>query len=248
LSRNHLNENQHRPIRPDGPDQSGPERKCVLSGERENASALIRLALGPDNMVAPDIHGKAPGRGAWIGVTSEELAKAQAKGKLAGVLKRAFKVDSVHLLDDLAGRISTALEKAFLDRLGLEARSGNLILGAEKIDTAARSGQVALLLHASDASADGSGKRDQSWRVGEEAEGSGKAGIKLPVDRDAISAALGRQNAVHVALIDKKAAERVMHHLGRWLNFKGCSNAPLKSVAGTAAGRGDDAVTPLSDE
>ncbi len=244
MPRNHLNENRHRPIRPDGADQSGPERKCVLSGERESASALIRLALGPDNVVAPDIHGKAQGRGAWIGVTGDELAKAQAKGKLAGVLKRAFKVDKVELLDDMAGRISAALEKAFLDRLGLEARAGNLILGAEKIDTAARSGQVALLLHASDASADGTGKRDQSWRVGEDAEGSGKAGIKLPVDRDAISAALGRQNAVHVALTDKKAAERVMHHLGRWLNFNGCSNAP----ATADAVRGNDAVTPINDE
>ena len=248
MPRTPQNENQNRPIRPARPEKSGPERKCVLSGERENASALIRLALGPDNVVAPDIHGKAPGRGAWIGVTADELVTAQAKGKLAGVLKRAFKVDHVQLLDDMAGRISTALEKAFLDRLGLEARSGNLILGAEKIDTAARSGQVALLLHASDASADGSGKRDQSWRVGEEAEGSGKAGIKLPVDRDVISAALGRQNAVHIALINQKAADRVMHHLGRWLNFNGCSNAPLNSVAGIAADQGDNAESPASDE
>ena len=238
------NENQNRPIRPARPEKSGPERKCVLSGERENAAALIRLALGPDNMVAPDIHGKAPGRGAWIGVTSDELAKAQAKGKLAGVLKRAFKVDQVQLLDDMSGRISSALEKAFLDRLGLEARSGNLILGAEKIDTAARSGQVALLLHASDASADGSGKRDQSWRVGEDEEGSGKGGIRLPVDRDVISAALGRQNAVHIALIDKKAAERVLHHLGRWLNFNGCSNAP----ATAQAGQGDVTDSPVSND
>ena len=148
----------------------------------------------------------------------------------------------------MAGRISLALERAFLDRLGLEARSGNLILGAEKIDTAARSGQVALLLHASDASADGSGKRDQSWRVGEDQEGSGKVGIKLPVDRDAISAALGRQNAVHIALTDQKAADRVMHHLGRWLNFNGCSNAPLNSVADDAVEQGDNIVSPLEED
>jgi hypothetical protein len=114
-------------------------------------------------------------------------------------------------------------------------------LGAEKIDAASRSGNVRLLLHASDASADGSGKRDQAWRVGEDEEGSGKGGIKLPVDRDAISAALGRQNAVHIALIDQKAADRVMHHLGRWLNFKGCSNAPLDSAALAEDMRGLDA-------
>ncbi|MGB5076452.1 MAG: DUF448 domain-containing protein [Sphingorhabdus sp.] len=249
MPRTHLNENPHRPVRPDGPKQFGPtktvpERKCVLSGERENASALIRLALGPGNVVAPDIHAKAAGRGAWLGVNAEKLAHAQESGKLAGALKRAFKVSNVEILDDLSGRISLALEKAFLDRLGLEARAGNLILGAEKIDAAARSGKVALLLHASDASTDGSGKRDQSWRVGEDAEGSGQGGIKLPVDRDIISAALGRQNAVHVALIDKKAAERVMHHLGRWLNFNGCSTAP----ATADADRGDEAISPKIDE
>lgn len=229
MQRTTLNENRHSPI-----------RKCILSGEHGDRATLIRLALDPDGSVAPDIFAKAPGRGAWIGVNGEELTKAQAKGKLAGLLRRAFKTEKIELIDDLSGRIERGLEKAFLDRLGLEARAGHLILGAEKIDGASRSGQVKLLLHASDASADGSGKRDQAWRVGEEQEGSGKGGIKLPVDRDAISAALGRQNAVHVALIDQKAADRVMHHLGRWLNFKGCSNAPLDSAASAVDMRGPD--------
>lgn len=212
-----------------------------MSGEHGTRAQLIRLALGPDGSIAPDLFAKAPGRGAWIGVSSEELSKALAKGKLSGLLRRAFKTDKIDIIDDLTGRIDRGLEKAFLDRLGLEARAGHLILGAEKIDSASRSGQVKLLLHASDASADGSGKRDQAWRVGEDAEGTGKGGVKLPVDRDALSAALGRQNAVHVALINQKAAERVMHHLGRWLNFKGCSIAPFDSAASAADLRGNDA-------
>ena len=212
-----------------------------MSGEHGTRAQLIRLALGPDGSIAPDLFAKAPGRGAWIGVSSEELSKALAKGKLSGLLRRAFKTDKIDIIDDLTGRIDRGLEKAFLDRLGLEARAGHLILGAEKIDSASRSGQVKLLLHASDASADGSGKRDQAWRVGEDAEGTGKGGVKLPVDRDALSAALGRQNAVHVALINQNAAERVMHHLGRWLNFKGCSNAPFVSAASAADLRGNDA-------
>ncbi len=225
-------------------DTAVPVRKCVLSGDRAEASTLIRLALGPDGTVAPDVHGKAPGRGAWIGVARDELEAAIAKGKLSGVLKRAFKDPNVKLLDDFAGRIGIALEKAFLDRLGLEARSGHLILGAEKIDAAARSGQVHLLLHASDASSDGSGKRDQSLRVGNDEEGSGKGGVKLPVDRDVLSQALGRTNAVHVALINKKAAERVKHHLGRWLNFNGCSIAPPQC----GAQQRNEAASSTNDE
>lgn len=203
-----------------------PVRKCILSGERAQQRLLIRLALGPDGKVAPDVLGKAPGRGAWIGVPSDELEAARAKGKLAGQLKRAFKADAVEVPLDLAERIRVNLEKATLDRLGLEARASNLVTGAEKVDQAARGGAVSLLLHAADASDDGAGKRDQSWRVGSDEEGSGKKGIKLPVDRDALSAALGRGNAVHVAITDERAAERVSHHLDRWLYFIGCSNAP----------------------
>jgi predicted RNA-binding protein YlxR (DUF448 family) len=175
--------------------------------------------------VAPDIHGKAPGRGAWIGVPAEELEAARAKGKLAGLLKRAFKVSELSVSDDIVTRIRDGLEKATLDRLGLEARASNLLSGAEKVDAAARGGAVELLLHASDASDDGAAKRDQSWRVGLEEEGSGRKGMRLPVDRDRLSAALGRANSVHVAITDAKAAERVKHHLERWLYFIGCSNA-----------------------
>jgi hypothetical protein len=158
-------------------------------------------------------------------VPAEEIEAARAKGKLAGLLKRAFKVSELSVPDDLVDRIRFGLEKATLDRLGLEARSSNLLAGAEKVDAAARSGAVALLLHASDASDDGASKRDQSWRVGLEEEGSGRKGTRLPVDRDRLSAALGRSNSVHVAITDAKAAERVKHHLDRWLYFIGCSNA-----------------------
>lgn len=217
-------------------DPHTPVRKCILSGERADQRLLIRLALGPDGSVAPDILGKASGRGAWIGVPADELETARAKGKLDGLLKRAFKAESVSVPDDIVERIRANLEKATLDRLGLEARASNLISGAERVDQAARAGAVALLLHAADASDDGAGKRDQSWRVGSEEEGSGKTGIKLPVDRDALSAALGRGNAVHVAIIDERAADRVKHHLDRWLYFIGCSNGPDNASANVRAG------------
>ncbi len=217
-----------------------PVRRCILTGERAEQRLLIRLALGPDGQVAPDIHGKVPGRGAWIGVPAEELESARTKGKLAGLLKRAFKVSELSVPDDLVDRIRSGLEKATLDRLGLEARSSNLLSGAEKVDAAARSGAVALLLHAADASDDGASKRDQSWRVGLEEEGSGRKGLRLPVDRDRLSAALGRTNSVHVAITNAKAAERVKHHLDRWLYFIGCSNARGDAKADRRANAASD--------
>ncbi|WP_446652976.1 DUF448 domain-containing protein [Blastomonas sp.] len=204
----------------------GPIRRCILSGERAERGALIRLAIGPEGHVAPDVRARAPGRGAWIGVTRPELEAAIAKGRLKAALARAFKTGPITVPDDLPAMIEEALTRALLDRLGLESRSGTLLTGSDRIAEAARRGKVWLLLHSSDSSPDGNAKLDQAWRVGSDAEGSGQRGLVLPVDRTRLSVALGRDNAVHVALTDQRAAARIDQFLGRLLHFKGEGAVP----------------------
>jgi len=203
----------------------GPERRCVLSGRTAGRDELVRLALSPDGEVLPDALAKAPGRGAWIGVARAELEDALASGKLKGALARAFKTAALAIPADLAERTEQALVRAFLDRLGLEMRSGRLILGSDRIAGEARMGKVAALYHAADASDDGSRKLDQAWRVGSDAEGTDLAGLRLPLDRAALSVALGRDNVVHLALVDRASAERVAIPLGRLLTFLGAARA-----------------------
>jgi predicted RNA-binding protein YlxR (DUF448 family) len=202
-----------------------PERKCVLSGAHGARDVLIRLALGPDGKVAPDVRARAAGRGAWIGVDRARLEEAQAKGRLKGALARAFKTGELIIADDLGARIEAALRQALLDRLGLEARAGTLITGSEKIETAARRGDVHLLLHAADAGADGSGKLDQALRMGGRIDGDGdeehRQGLVFPAERAILSLALGRQNVVHIAIIERGAAARVRQLLDRWRAFIG---------------------------
>ena len=206
-----------------------PERKCVLSGAHGARDTLIRLALGPDGKVAPDARARAPGRGAWIGVDRATLEAAQAKGRLKAALARAFKTAELTIADDLGARIEAALRQALLDRLGLEARAGTLITGSEKIETAARRGEVHLLLHAADAGGDGSAKLDQALRMGGRmggrSDGDGKEelrqGLVLPAERAILSLALGRQNVVHIAIIERGAAARVRQLLDRWRAFIG---------------------------
>ena len=72
-------------------DPKSPVRTCVLTREPGTRDSLIRLALGPDGQVAPDVRARAPGRGAWIGVNRAALDAANAKGKLKAALARAFK-------------------------------------------------------------------------------------------------------------------------------------------------------------
>ena len=207
----------------------GPERRCVLSGRTAARGELLRLAISPDGDVLPDAHAKAPGRGAWIGVSKADLAAAMTSGKLKAALARAFKSGRLAIPGDLPERMEQALTRALLDRLGLEMRAGKLILGSDRIAGEARMGKVAALYHAADASDDGARKLDQAWRVGEDAEGSGLVGVRLPLDRAALSVALGRDNVVHLALADRASAERVAIPLRRLQTFLG---GPAAAVNG----------------
>ena len=207
----------------------GPERRCVLSGRHAGRDEMLRLAVSPDGDVLPDALARAPGRGAWIGVDRAALDEALANGKLKAALARAFKSGGLAIPDTLSEMAERALVRAFLDRLGLEMRAGRLILGSDRIGNEARMGKVAALYHAADASEDGSRKLDQAFRVGTDAEGTGLTGMRLPLDRAALSVALGRDNVVHLALGDRASAERVAVPLRRLQTFLG---GPTAAVTG----------------
>lgn len=205
-----------------------PTRTCILGREHAARGELVRLALAPDGRVLPDVRAKAPGRGAWIGVNRAALEAAMGpKGKLRGALARAFKTSDFVVPDDLPTLIATALERNALDRLGLESRAGTLLTGSERIDAAARGGQLHALYHAADAAADGRGRLAQAWRVGSDREGSDLKGLALPLERSILSMALGRENVVHIGVTDRLAAVRLSEALDRWLHFIGPDLTPV---------------------
>ena len=205
---------------------SGSERRCILSGETHPRESLVRLAISPDGDVLPDPGAKAPGRGAWIAPDGHALEKAIASGQLKGALARAFKGAKLSIPDTLPQLVEAALTRHLTDRLGLEMRAGNIVLGSHRIAEQARMGGVTLLFHASDASEDGRRKLDQAWRVGMDAEGSGARGDVLPLDREALSVALGRENVVHLGVsghrsANKGAAGRVGQAVSRLSRYMG---------------------------
>ena len=220
-------------------DSHVPERKCILSGEHGTRDRLIRLALSPEGEVLPDVRARAPGRGAWVGVDRKALEEAQRKGKLRGALLRAFKTDRLTIPEDLAERIEAALRQTALDRLGLEARAGTLISGAERIEAAARRGDLHLLIHAADAAEDGRRALDQAQRVGARAGGGARQGLVFPADRAILSLALGRQNVVHIGMVDAAAAARVLSALTRWRAFIGADEGLSAATAESPDASGD---------
>jgi len=212
------------------------ERTCILTRRTAPREELIRLALGPDGTVAPDVRARAAGRGAWIGVSRSELDAAATKGKLKGALQRAFKTHDLNIPDNLGERTEDALRKTAIDRLGMEARAGNLINGADRVEAAARAGKVHLLIHALDASEDGRRRMDQAWRVG----GGEARGVIFPEERTILSMALGRENVVHVALTDPAAASRVRHALARWRAFTDPNQGLEGGAPASRSGSADD--------
>lgn len=218
---------------------SSPERTCILTRAKGSRDDFIRLALGPDGSVAPDVRARAPGRGAWISVGRTELDDANAKGKLKAALQRAFKTQALSVPADLGAMTQAALRQTALDRLGMEARSGKLINGSDKVAAAARAGNVHLLIHAADAAEDGRRALDQAWRVG----GGEERGVIFPEARTILSVALGRENVVHVALTDPAAAARVAHALARWRNFTGPDCGPKGGEPALRTGSAEDDST-----
>ncbi|MXO66298.1 DUF448 domain-containing protein [Altericroceibacterium endophyticum] len=222
-----------------GAAQAAPERRCVLTGDVAPRDRLVRLALSPDDVIWPDPLARAPGRGAWIGVSRAELTAAMEKGRLRAALARAFKQSSFSIPEDLPQRIEDALRHSFCQRLGLEMRAGRLILGSDRIADQARMGRVSALYHASDAGEDGTKKLDQAFRVGMDAEGSGLTGICLPLDRATLSVALGRDNVVHMALADRFSAERAQTLLQRLLNYTKATEVAFGNDGNRAAAMTD---------
>lgn len=215
---------------------AGSERRCILTGDTSARDALVRLAISPDGLVLPDAGAKAPGRGAWIGVTRSALEAALADGSLKKALMRSFKGAPLSIPEDLPAKVEAALARHLGDRLGLELRSGNIVMGSARIEEQARSGRIAVLLHASDSSADGRRKLDQAWRVGTDAEGSGLTGQTLPLDRTALSVALGRDNVVHLGVAghpgDMRAGQRVLQAVSRLVYYTGNDRASATNESG----------------
>lgn len=218
------------------PVNAGSERRCILTGDTSARDDLLRLAISPDGLVLPDAGAKAPGRGAWIGVTRTALESALAEGHLKKALMRAFKGAQLTIPDDLPAMVEAALVRQLCDRLGLELRSGNIVMGSARIEEQARSGRIAILLHAADSSEDGRRKLDQAWRVGTDAEGSGLRGQTLPLDRTALSVALGRDNVVHLGVAghpgDMRAATRVLQAVSRLVQYVGDDRASATNETG----------------
>jgi len=138
--------------------QTGPERRCVVTGQILPKSRLLRFVVSPDGEVVADVAGRLPGRGIWLCPSRDVVNTALGKKLFARAARRQVRVP-----DDLADRIEVMLVSRCLSTLGMARRSGQAVAGYEKVRAEILAGRARVLVEASDGAKDGSARTVRNW-------------------------------------------------------------------------------------
>ena len=187
------------------------ERRCVATGQPGLEAELLRVALGPDNVLVPDLAAKLPGRGAWVSADRTLVERAVTKR----LFNRAFGQE-VTAPDDLAGRFEALLEARALSLLGLARRAGRLAVGFDAAKIALSGGpDPAWRIEAADGARDGRAKLDRAARGAER-----DPPVAGCFSAEALGAALGRSGVVHAVLGQGPEAAAFSGVLGKLAGFR----------------------------
>ena len=182
-------------------------------------AALIRFAIGPDDIVVPDLSERLPGRGLWLTGRRDIVARACSSGAFRRAARRAVTPLVGPNGEDLADLVEAQLAQRCLEALGLARRAGKLVVGFDQVRAAlkgmavpaeggGRARKSAILLTASDAAADG---RNKLKALADRVSESGAALTQMALfDAKTMGGAVGREQFVH-ALVETDAAGKQLY-------------------------------------
>lgn len=207
-----------KPARP----AAAPERRCIASGAAAPKQGLLRFVVGPDGVLVPDLAERLPGRGLWLTADPALLKKAIAKNLFAKAARQR-----VVLPEDLEARLTSLLRQRVLELLSLARRAGGLAAGHDKVRQKLEAGAAALLIQAED------GAEESCGRLARLAQGV-RPGIDIyrVLPAAVLGAALGREQAVHIAVDPGGLAERLNRELARYMALRG-GDSGAQQAAGT---------------
>jgi predicted RNA-binding protein YlxR (DUF448 family) len=178
----------------------GPERKCIVTGDVQPKTGLIRFVVGPDGQIFPDILGKLPGRGIWVAASRSALDKAVKKNLFAKAAKQPVQVP-----EGLVDQIEAQLLRRVVELISLSRKSGHAVAGYEKVKDWLVKEEALVLVQA----VDGSGR--------------GKSKLSTPhfghyigwLTANELGLAFGRQTVIHAALASGGLTLRVVEEAQR---------------------------------
>jgi predicted RNA-binding protein YlxR (DUF448 family) len=182
-------------------DQDEPERKCIATGESQPKAGLIRFCVGPEAAIVPDVLGKLPGRGIYVSADRAALALVVKKNLFARAARQPVKVP-----DGLPDMVEQLIRRRVIDLLSLARKSGDAVMGYEKVKDWLTKGTAATLIQASDGSERGKTKLHAP---------EGKNGFIGVLTAEEIGLAFGRDRAIHAALAAGGLRTRVVEEAAR---------------------------------
>jgi len=206
-------------------DRDDPERKCIASGESQPKAGLIRLVVGPDGALVPDVAAKLPGRGLYVAADRALIDKAVKKNLFARAARQPVK-----LPEGLADLIERLLLQRVIGHLGLARKAGEAVTGYEKVKDWLEKGAAATLIQASDGSERGKTKLSAP---------EGKGGFIGILTAGELGLAFGRERAIHAALAAGGLRTRVVEEAAKLAGLRG--HGP------TRAGEKDGGPTAMKD-
>jgi predicted RNA-binding protein YlxR (DUF448 family) len=220
----------------------GPERMCIATRERRAPEELIRFVLGPEGTIVPDIKAKLPGRGVWVTARAKLVEDAVRRQAFSRGLKANVKAAAT-----LPADVDALLERDCLQSLSLANKAGAVVTGFTKVEAAINGGNIALLLHAKGASADGIRKVAQAARR--------KYGASCPpeinlFDSGQLDLALGRANVIHAALKAEPASRAFLARCRRLATYRsmGLADEPHTSPEAGSGAQNREGLRPGTQE
>lgn len=178
----------------------GPERKCIATGEVEPTGGLVRFVVGPDGQVVPDVAGKLPGRGMWVGATRDAIEVAARKKLFSRAAKQQVTVP-----EGLPDMVEGLLARRVCELLALARKSGDAVAGYEKVKEWLAKEEASTLIQASDGSVRGKTKLSTPYR-----------GHYIGwLTADELGLAFGRETVIHAALGTGGLSKRVVEEATR---------------------------------
>ncbi len=144
------------------PKKKQPMRTCVGCRAEDHPETMVRLVLDPEGGVAPDLAGRAFGRGAWVHATPKCLGEAAPRG-----LSKSFKTQVKTGSSELRQLIAAAAERRAASLIAAAKGSGRLAAGSTAVRDALEKGTARLVVVATDARA----AAETSWVERAVAEG-----------------------------------------------------------------------------
>jgi predicted RNA-binding protein YlxR (DUF448 family) len=179
------------------------ERTCVGCQQVGPKDQLLRLVCGPSGHIALDIHGKLPGRGAYLCAQRPCAEQALKRTRLQEAFRREVTLTSI---DELVRAMASVLTERALGCIRIARKAGRVVSGYTQVSRALLYEPVACLLVAEDTARERL-REYQGWCAKRQIP------CRSFLTKARLGELAGRDESSALAILDARLGERLIGYL-----------------------------------